>query len=214
MLTFDPKAHVYYWHGKPVPNVTRIIGHLTDYSHIPEKRLVELQEEGRQVHSMVEMACAGTLEFVPDWLVPHYTAWERFVAETGFEPILSEYQLYHPTMGYAGTLDLLGEFKKLKGAAGVALIDVKRSLFAGPAIGLQLAGYAQSVYQDRALPRPRRRYALRLTSEGKYHLDDGVKVNGHRLAFDDPENDSAFLACLQQFRWRRKYYKETDDGSA
>lgn len=213
MLTFDEASHTYRWKGELVPNVTRIIGHLTDYSHIPPQRLQDLQEEGRAVHKMVEMDCAGTLDFVPDWLVPHYSAWQRFLEETGFEPLVSEYRVYHTTQRYAGTLDLLGEFKKLKGATGIALIDVKRSLYAGPAIGLQLAGYDNALRADKTMPRPNRRYALRLGSDGKYHLDAGVKVNGSEIPFDAPDNGTAFLACLQQYRWRQKYYPEKENGN-
>lgn len=215
VLTFDAATHTYFWRGHRVPNVTRVISHLTDYSRIPPDRLIRLQEEGRAVHSMVEMDCAGRLDVdsLPQWLRPHYRAWRRFLDETGFEPILSEYQVYHPTQCYAGTLDLLGEFKRLKGVKGIALGDVKRSLYAGPAIGLQLSGYDKALCTDPSIPRPRHRFSLRLTSEGKYHIDFGIRVKGIEIPFLHPDNDAAFLACLQQYRWRQKNYPEKENGN-
>lgn len=207
-LVFREEDHTYWYDGVLVPGVTRVIAHLTDYSHIPPDRLIALQDEGRAVHKMVELACLGTLDVstLPDWLRPHHIAWLRFVDETGFEPLVSEYRVYHPTQRYAGTLDLLGEFTRLKKIKGPALGDVKRSLYAGPAIGLQLSGYDGALRTDRSMPVPRHRFTLRLGADGQYRMDFGVRVKGTEIPFLHPDNDNAFLACLQQFRWRQKHY--------
>ena len=195
MLTFDEAAHIYRWHGAVVPNVTRVIGHLTDYSHIPPDVLRRAQEEGKAVHKMVELDCLGILGVVPEWMRPHLEAWRKFLTETGFEPLLSEHKAYHQALQYAGTLDLFGEFTKLK-VKGAALLDVKRSFLGGPTIGLQLSGYELMLRADKAIPRVNFRAALRLCNDGKYAMKP----------YEDRDDEAAFLACLQQYRWKQKHY--------
>jgi hypothetical protein len=199
MLTFDEAAHVYYWHGKPVPNVTRIIAPLTDYSRIPPDVLQRAQEEGRATHKMVELDCKNDLdvETLPAWMRGHYTAWCRFKEESGFECWASEYREYHEGLGYAGTADLFGLTPKLPKIKGAINIDVKRSLYAGPAIGLQTAGYTEQ--WNRKQPKDlhvKHRAALVLKPDGTYRLQ----------SYEDREDWLAFLACLQQLKWKEKHY--------
>lgn len=207
MLTFDEPTHTYFWAGKPVPNVTRVIGHLTDYSKIDPERLRVAQDEGRAVHKMVELDCKGTLDVAAlynddrqAWMRPRYEAWLKFLDDTGFDCLMAEQMMYHDVLGYAGTPDLIGELPKLKKGAGVWNIDVKRSLFAGPAIGLQTAGYTE-IWNHRAVRdhKVTRRGALVLRGDGTYRL----------TPYEDPEDRVAFLACLQQYRWREKHYGRT-----
>lgn len=211
-LTFDQAAHVYYWHGRPVPNVTRIIAPLTDYSRIPPDVLERARQEGMAIHRMVELDCKDDLdlEALPAWMRPHHEAWCRFKAEAGFEPIAVEQPMYHPTLGYAGTPDLIGRAPRLKGVKGPLLIDVKRSFFAGPAIGLQTAAYTvlwnDTEGQTAGRVPTNNRFGLQLRDDGSYRLEH----------YADDEDFVAFLACLQQYRWRAKHYptKETAYGSA
>jgi hypothetical protein len=60
MLTFDEASHTYFWAGRRVPNVTRVIAHLTDYSKIDPDRLRIAQDEGKAVHKMVELDCRAS----------------------------------------------------------------------------------------------------------------------------------------------------------
>jgi hypothetical protein len=193
-LAFDSAAHRYFWNGKPVPNVTSILKPLTDYSMIPRATLEKAQQEGQAVHKMIELDCAGTLdrEWLPGWMESAYGAWCDFKAASGFTPLLSEHKGYHPGMRYAGTLDLVCELPRLKDWKGVALLDVKRSLFAGPVIGLQLAAYKGIVEADKAMPKIARRGALRIGNDGKFQLEP----------FDDATDASTFLALLTLTRWK------------
>ena len=201
-LTFDEPAHQYFWQGRPVPNTTRIIAHLTDYSHIPPDRLVRLQEEGKAVHKLVELDCRNDLntDTLPDWLKPHYAAWCRFKEDTGFECWDAERRVYHEKLGYAGTLDLAGILPKLPKTRDAAIIDVKRSLYGGPAIGLQTVSYEDG--RNALVPKDQRtrlRFALVLGADGAYRLTQ----------YSDPDDRGAFLACLQQWYWRAKHYPNT-----
>lgn len=198
MLTFDEERHEYRWDGKPVPNVTRIIAPLTDYSRIPPEALEHARQQGQAVHKMVELECKNNLDTdnLPDWMRGHLEAWLRFKEETGFECFSSEHRVYHPVLGYAGTLDLAGLMPKLKQSKKPAVIDVKRSFFAGPAIGLQTIAYAEGWNATDRATRLEERYALRLDANGRYRLEP----------FADRDDRAAFIACLQQLRWKEKHY--------
>lgn len=188
MLLFDEPTHTYTWNGKPVPNVTGILAPLTDYSKIPAETLEKARQEGQAIHKMVELDCNGDLDVasLPAWMVPVYKGWRDFRDQSGFEPILNEYRGYHKAFGYAGTLDLLCSLPKLRGWKGVALLDVKRSLMAGPVIGYQLAAYAEILKAEKGMPKPDRRGALRLGPDGKFRLEP----------FDKPSDFAMFLGCL------------------
>lgn len=209
MLTFDEQAHQYFWNGKPVPNVTRIIGHLTDYSRIPPAVLEKARQEGVEVHRMVELHFSGGLDLAglysePDqaWLIPHYEALLKFIDETGFECWAAERRMYHTGLGYAGTPDLIGLLTRMPQVKGPANLDVKRSFFGGPAIGLQTIGYTRiwndtEAKRDKTLRIPERnRFALQLKKDGTYRTE----------RYEDPDDQLAFLACLQQTTWRAKHY--------
>lgn len=197
MLTFDPVAHHYFWNGVRVPNVTSILAPLTDYSKIPAEQLERARQKGVAVHKMVELDCKGDLGDLPEWMAGHHKAWLAFKAETGFECWDSERQLYHHGMAYAGTCDLVGVMKATKYTEAV-LIDVKRSFYAGPVIGLQTAAYAEAWNRDQGKTAPlkiRRRYALRLDADGKYRLEP----------FEDRNDFAVFTAMLAIQRWKERY---------
>jgi len=138
---------------------------------------------------MVSLHCKGELdeETLPAWLEPKLRGLKKFIADTGFEMIASEQMLYSPTYQIAGTLDLAGP---MRNRPGCALIDIKRSLYAGRAVGLQLSGY--TIMWDEMYPENRitDRYALVL-GDGDYRL----------TAYTDPRDRSVFLAALSMHRW-------------
>lgn len=203
MLTFDEAAHEYRWQGKPVPHVTGILeaAGLTDYSRIPAEALAKARDEGIAVHRMVEYHFKGVLNeaTLPAWMRGHFAALLRFIDETGFECWQSERQVYHHKLGYAGTLDLAGLLPKLRTSKHPAIVDVKRSFYAGPAIGLQTAAYAEAwndAGRRERRPLVRERYALRLDAGGTYRLEP----------YRDPMDRIAFIAVLQQLRWKELKY--------
>lgn len=201
MLTFDPVAHQYFWNGQPVVNVTRVLGPLTDYSHIPPDVLERAREQGVAVHKMVELDCKNDLdvEGLPEWMRGHYNAWRQFKADTDFECWDSEAKIYHEGLGYAGTPDLVGIMRNSPGS-GADLLDVKRSFYGGPVIGLQMAAYAEAWNRKNGKTAPlkiTRRFALRLDGDGKYRL----------LPFEDRNDFAVFTAQLALYRWKEKYGK-------
>ena len=195
-LIFEPVGHTYHTpEGVWVPNVTTILGGLTDYGFVPADVLARAQAEGIAVHSMVELDCKNDLDVdtLPEWMAGHYAAWCKFKDESGFECIATEQRLHHEGFGYAGTCDLVGVTPKLRKAKGPGLIDVKRSFYAGRAIGFQTAAYSEAWNRGaRNDGRITQRFALRLGANGKYNLRE----------FDDRNDFNVFLACLTIFRAR------------
>lgn len=190
-LAFDAATHTYYWRGRLVPNVTRILAPLIDLSMIKPDDLERARLEGVAMHRMIELDVRRELDIdgLPEWLRPRWAAWRRFQAETGFTPITSEFRLYHPVYGYAGTLDLVGD-----AADGRWLIDLKRSFAAGAVIGLQTAAYKEAWEwnsEKKKLP-INRRFGLRLLESSEYRLEP----------FNDPSDFHTFLALLTVHRWR------------
>lgn len=198
MLTFDPEKHVYFWNGARVPNVTRIIAPLSDYSKVDPEALERARQQGVAVHKMVELDCKGDLDSLPDWMAGHYRAWEKFKAEVGLELWRSEHKMFHPRHGYAGTPDLTGVLLKAKKPLnGPALIDIKRSFYAGRAIGVQTAAYLDTWNttegKDLRID-PSHRFALQLRHNGEYRLEH----------YGDRDDFAVFLAYLQIHRWKEK----------
>lgn len=196
MLNFDEASHRYDLDGVPVKNVTSIIGHLNDFSMIPKDKLEIARQKGVHVHKMVEMDCAGKLDedTLPEWMRPVLVQWRLFVAQTGFKVIASERRVYHPVYGYAGTLDLYGI---LEHAKKPAFIDVKRSFFAGQAIGMQVAAYKEAYIAqegDKAAKKALR-FGLRLNEINHYRMEQ----------YEDESQFQDFLTCLAHQRLLEKY---------
>jgi hypothetical protein len=203
MLKFDAAKHEYRWADQIVPSVTMIVSPLISHlAAVPPEQLERARQEGKAIHKMVELDCKGKLESVPEWLQGHLEAWRRFVAESGFECWATEEPLYHP-LGYAGTPDLIGTIGDPDSRPVV--IDIKRTLYAGPAVGLQLAAYKELwnrfnksvdfLRSEAKHTKVGKRYALQLRAEGTYRL----------VPYEDDEDWTTFLALLTTYRWERKW---------
>lgn len=192
MLTFDRAQHQYRWKERKVPHVTGIISPLVKMFPIDPEVMENARQEGVAMHKMIELHCAGDLEIqdLPLWLVPRLGAWEKFLNETGFVFKHSEQRVYHEMYGYAGTLDLAGNFKH-----SPAIVDLKRSFLAGPVIGLQLAAYKEAKASGDKAWKLAQRWALRLNADGTYNMKQ----------YSDEDDFGTFLALLKLSRWKEKH---------
>ena len=186
MLEFDEPSHTYRIDGRVVPSVTQVLKPLTDFSHIDPATLENARQEGVAIHKMVELDVTGDLDEdqLPDWLRGRLKAWRSFRDMTGLHPIAAELRMAGP--GVAGTLDLVVRVRK-----AVWLVDLKRSLYAGRAIGLQTAAYARLWNALRPELRVTNRFALVLADNGTYRLTE----------FKDPHDDAVFMAALVMHNW-------------
>lgn len=187
-LHFDEASHTYTLDGRKLPGVTSVLRPITahEYRGVDIETMERAAQEGRAVHRMIELDVQQNLDedTLPDWMRPYLTQWRKFVAASGFEPILSETFVCSRRYGYAGTLDLFGRLHD-----HLALIDAKRTESLPKIAGPQTAGYESALlecnHEIALLDLPIRRYALRITPE-HCRLDP----------LKDPNDRRVFLAAL------------------
>lgn len=186
MLTFEPVEHRYAWNGKPVPNVTNVLdaAAVNELGFVNDKVLAFTRARGQAVHAATALDDLGDLDemSVDSYAAPYLAAWRRFRAETGFVPTAVEQRVYHKLYRYAGTLDREGVLGKED-----VLLDLKTgvpSAMTGPQTAAYLAARGGK----------RKRYAVYLQRDGRYHL----------VAHNDPNDLAVFLAALTIFNWRAR----------
>lgn len=187
-LVFDEARHVYHLDGVRVPGVTSALEPISraSYAGVPPEVLAEAAELGKAVHKVIELDVRGVLdvEELDPVLVPYYQHWRQFLAQSGFQPLVSEHRVASRRWGYAGTLDLFG---LLRGR--FALIDAKRVVRITKGTGPQTAGYetAMREWSPELLPPDAKvdRFALQLTPD-RWQL--------HPLR--NPSDARVFLAAL------------------
>lgn len=100
--------------GRVWPGVTSILGAvppwLGRFDHVPADRLEYKRQLGTAIHLAIALDADGALDeaSVDPAVGPYLAAWRRFKAETGFVARWTEQVVWHPTYGFAGTLDALG----------------------------------------------------------------------------------------------------------
>lgn len=187
-LTFDPALHEYHFDKIKAPGVTRVLQRWNGLEHVDADRLAMLAEFGRHVHEAVDMYNKGILDHAS--LTPavesYLAGWIRFEVESGFVVTQSEYRVYHPKMGYAGTLDSLGYFTHKK---TMSLVDVKTGLTMPKGVGPQTAAYAEAYAKQERVRKPMRYCCL--LGPGTYKLEALVNVSDFDI----------FKAALTIHRW-------------
>lgn len=198
MLTFEEKDHRYFWDGKPVPNVTRVLAGLVDYSMVKPSVLDLARQKGQHVHRLVELWANDNLkeDELPEWMRPVLAEWLKFVDETDFVVVKSEWKLYHPFYKYAGTPDIRGYMRHHPKFKGHGILDLKRSFMAGRATHFQTAAYehAENAANEDG---------EQITWRGalKLHEDGPMRFLPH----EDKNDFSKFLVCLTYFRIKEEF---------
>lgn len=194
-LHFDAPTHTYRLNGRRVPSVTQITGTIAPLVGIPREVLEAKADLGTAVHLATEYHDQDDLDWdgLPDIVRPYLEAYARFRAETGFIPTRIEARVSNPTFAYAGTLDRIGTFARLKGVRTTApcLVDLKATYRIAPIYGVQTALYAAAASPKKALLR----FALQLKPDATYRLEQ----------FADPSDLSVGLAALTLMNWRERH---------
>jgi hypothetical protein len=201
VLTFQEQDHRYAWNGVVVPSVTQALDVLAPnaFAHVSRADLEAARRRGNAVHKIVELDLTDDLdeESVSEPLLGYMVAWRRFASDTGFKARSSELMLYSRRYGYAGRLDLLGEFAKrsMRWGPGIDAItlDVKSNNIPKTAAP-QTAAYAQLLTENGYCGKGLRRRALCLSPDG-YELSPPY-INA--ADFTD------FLAALRVLNWRNR----------
>lgn len=187
-VAFDAGRHEYRLDGRYVPNVTRILAPLHDFSGIRGDVLEHKRQVGEAVHAAIRLELEDDLDAASvDPAVEGYLqAWRRFVAETSFECFLSERIVYSGKYRYAGTLDLVGVV-----CGKESLLDAKCTVGIHPSVRLQTAAYLQAASEAGLVRSAAKRYGLMLKPDGAYVLEP----------FADRNDLAIFLAMLSVHNW-------------
>ncbi len=110
---------------------------------------------GGNLHSAVEALVKG--ETPPNH--PALQAFQDYLRANGLTPVLSEHLVYHPTLDYAGTVDLLA----LRGKTPV-LLELKTTRGVHPHHHLQLGGYSLALQTWEGV-NPEEAYILQITHQ-------------------------------------------------
>lgn len=186
----------YVVHGEAVPSVTEVLdmNGLVDFSMIQPEVLEEARLRGSAVHTWIELVTEhpDSIRGVdpPDQIRPYVLAWEKWIAECGFEIKQAETAVVDPIYRYAGTFDALGWLPLRKKRA---LVDYKARYGLTPEIGPQLAGYLRAIPHHLVEPgEPIERYALLLRKDGSYRFEP----------FTSRHDDHDFLAAVRIAHWK------------
>ncbi len=172
-LRFDEAAHRYTLDGRELVSVTQA---LTEAGFINTQWYTEdAAMRGTYVHAAVALHAAGNLaeDSLDPILRPYFDAYLSFRLESGFVVAACEERVCDEAAGYAGTLDLRGQFPD---QSGVDVIDIKTGSIP-PWVGYQTAAYARLV-----IGAPKRRWALNLRADGTYRLEP-LKVRTDERVF-------------------------------
>jgi hypothetical protein len=125
-----------------LPRVTDIlaaVGLGPDLGPVPAVVLEAARARGTAVHALIEAHHYGYLEdgsITPE-TAPYFSAYLKFLADSGHEPIRSEFEVVHAAWGYRGHPDRLGWLSGRR-----ILLDWKTAEAPElPPAGLQLAAY-------------------------------------------------------------------------
>lgn len=198
-LGFTEETHEYTLAGIKLPSVTQLLSPLSPYSEVDADTLQRAAKRGTAVHQAIELYDNFGVDDCPAEYEGYYTAYKKWLADSGAVPLGSEIKVYHRSLLYAGTLDRLSDVKgKLR------LTDFKTTSTAQPLLwALQLEAYARAI-QTFAPDKPIDERTIVL-----------LKPNGeYRELFIRPtaEHWRTFTALLTVYNYKQKILKGESDG--
>lgn len=190
MVTFDEPSHTYQVNGKHVPSVTQVLSVLSDFSKVPWQVMERARERGQLVHEAGELLIRDELDWssIDSEIQAYLVGLRKFLKDTAITILSTEQVVCDPSMGYAGTLDAIGYWRR-----GRALFDWKTSLALPSTVGPQLSAYAHALKVSTGED-IRRRYCVRL-SPGDYRIDKCA----------DPVDWSTFVSCLNIHKFKERH---------
>lgn len=199
-LELDHVEHRYTFNGARVAGVSEILtglGIVDPRFFTPEGR-----DRGTAVHAAVEYLLQGRLDWdsLDSRIRPYVDAAARFFAEAGIsvgQPLMAiERPLWHPTLRFAGTPDLVAV------AWGVrSIIDFKSGGLGH--VGLSTAAYELAVRLEEGQRLPLRRIAIQLKPDGTYKKTPLTDSRDYQLW-------SAAALLFNEFHLGKK---DRDDGN-
>jgi hypothetical protein len=147
-----------------VSEILRAVGLAPDFSDIPAAALEAARARGTAIHRLIEGHHYGYVDAleVPVGCGPYLAAYEKFLAESGHEPIHSEILISHPVWHYQGTLDRIGWLNAKR-----TLLDWKSGVLT-PWARYQLAAYFDAWNARYPAERVEAAATVQLMADGRY----------------------------------------------
>lgn len=191
-VVFRESDHTYWQGNTRLPSVTEVLKPLMGDLRFVKADVLEWKSAlGTAVHKAIELHLCNDLEYssLDQEVALYFDQFLAFQRDTGFTERASELRVSH-ALGYAGTLDCVGEFNRK-----VGLIDWKCTSVISPVVALQTAAYAlaHDAQHVNEVPVNGNRFALRLARD-KYRL--------HRYPSHQFNHDiTVFKSLLTMHRW-------------
>ena len=200
-IRFEEQAHAYWKGTDRRDSVTSVLPYFGN--DFLDKNPAVINLAGKRGSSIAnDISAIERVDVTPNndpqWCL-HLDAYRQFKRDTGFDSIASELFVYHPTMGYAGRIDIAG-FMPLTKMAGPGLVEVKASYEIPATVGWQSAAYLEAFNKNAAL------YGLpKLKWRACLHLNPKLYKNGYRLEpLTDPSDFGSFACLLGAHRLARR----------
>lgn len=141
-LSFEEERHVYQLNGRILPSVTTIMRPLSNamYGTVDESILKKAASRGTAVHNAIENYTLFGIEDIDESYAGYFKAYKSWMKQHTLNVLASETKVYHKTLLYAGTADMIAEVD-----GKTTLIDFKTSAAVNRMLtGVQLEAYAKA----------------------------------------------------------------------
>ena len=213
ILQFDPAGHIYSYAGpgeeifRQVPSITQIIRPMNDEHYGlgngvgPNQALSHAAERGQAVHEACWFYDQDDLDedSLDEEIKPYVAAYRKFREESNIEIVEIETPRvgFHGKIVFAGRPDRIVRVRNARGRRlALSPLDIKATVDMAPAVGVQLAGYAQLL--GPALG-GRNLFGLQLKADGTYRL--------HEYQADALRYRNHFHALLAHHTYMKEYRK-------
>lgn len=195
--------HRYFVGQENFPGVSEILqgAGLIDLSRIPPARLEYARVRGTAVHLACHYYDLGILNWdsVDPAIVQYVRSYIAFREQADYKLLGTELSLTSKLWRFCGTLDKLAE---INGVPGV--VDLKTGAISQPATKIQIAAYHLLVCENFPKFKPRKRFELKLSGEGKV---------AELIPFNDLESDvQTFLWAASLHHWKIKNLKQENQN--
>jgi len=155
ILQFNPAGHIYTYAGpgefifRQVPSITQILRPMNDeaYGHVPAAELNHAAERGQAVHEACWYYDQDDLDedSLDEEIKPYVAAYRKFREESNIEIVEIETPRvgFHGKIAFAGRPDRIVRVPLGRRWSLPSPLDIKTTVDMAPAVGVQLAGYAE-----------------------------------------------------------------------
>jgi CRISPR/Cas system-associated exonuclease Cas4 (RecB family) len=169
-MHFDPLTHTYTDGGVTLPSVTTLIEIELGLDNSWYARYPDAAKRGTAIHEATALIDRGEMvvDDFDEWMGAYLDGWMLFKIDTGFEPHIVERIVGGAELGYAGTVDRVGQ---IQGVTWVLDIKTGQPQKWHP---LQTAAYALAI--EELVEGEIHRGCVYLNGKGKYKLKEHENV--------------------------------------